>query len=162
MAVKVTNFTTWKAYWQEIADQSQYINGFVLGSADQIQEENSAFNSTNYPVLLVEFPDFKITEKGAENYVQEQSFGIAILQPVEPGDFSTDAAMVEGQMETWLKILARMKEDRRENQLFQYELPKGFEMVKPLFANNMKGYRCEFMMNHQVDLEYNPADWITP
>lgn len=144
-------------YFQELAQANIAIDGsFIYGPTERIIGDQRA--DIQYPVLYLELPDFSIRDNGASNITNEFVLGFSILDKSD-GSYASENIKWDSTDEIMQDFLARIWRDRTKLQWLQTLNNFTITPVFAKMADQMIGWRCEFVRVENVAFLLDPDKW---
>lgn len=141
----------------QIQEEHKILKAFLFGNyADLIANARS---NLKYPVLMLEEPNIAFSDNGADYRRRVFQFAIIILIDLgkNPNKKSELQEICADAIED---ICARLDYESRTYRQFHYRLDgDGAELVEPIGADNLIGYRLEMKIERVGGVEFDETKW---
>jgi hypothetical protein len=155
---QITNWDTFKLYFQEIANTHIDIESFIFGSNEK--RANSSRSEITYPCLQLEIPNLKPLGDGA--MCNLTSAFIITKNAGQTGDYDTEELCFKECFEIAIDVISKMRADAYnlddDDNYFLDFTPSDSSLDAGIMMSidNEVGYRVEFTMRLPQIICYKP------
>jgi len=162
----MTDINSYLEYFRTLARQHEEINDFYMMD---INEPLAALRSNiKYPALILTSLSGNFEASNLDNILDLVNGGFMILGHLaQVDDFSAEMKLVSKMKQIGTDIIARMLHDHLKCEPLTVKAIPGFninsvsyEMLGPVFDNDY-GVMFSFKLQDCLDLEYDPARWLS-
>jgi len=147
-----------RQYFQDIATAHSNIHTFQYGGLERQLNRNPAQDIT-YPLLFLEKPDYSfVGENSAMAAAPRAAF--VVLKNANWGSPTDQDTAEDLTFQIVIDIISKLKKDYKDQNI-QWFTSQNLRIsaIDTLTLDGDIGWRCEFLINSQIDLCFDPLKW---